>query len=222
MPIEEREELHRVMPVIERLAGQVKVPISIDTTKPAVARAALEAGVSIINDIAANRHQKEMWQAVAESGAGYVVMHMQGSPETMQTRPSYDDVAGEVKKFFLETIPRLKDCGIAEEQLILDPGIGFGKTAEHNLQLLGALRGLTDLARPVLLGVSRKSFIGKLLGVELSQRLPAALACVCLAVEAGVQVIRAHEVAETLQAIRMTEAILGKRAVYGHGSGPLA
>jgi len=210
-PVDEAEELRRVLPVVQELAGRLRVPISIDTMKPGVAQAALDAGASIVNDIAANRDNDAMWRVVAQAGAGYVCMHMQGIPQTMQANPEYADVVEEVEKFFCERIVRLNDCGLASKQIILDPGIGFGKTPEHNLQLLGALRRFTKLERPLLLGVSRKSFIGKLFGTELAARLPAALACASLAVEAGVQIIRAHEVAETVQALRMTEAILANR-----------
>jgi dihydropteroate synthase len=213
-PVDEAEELRRVIPVIEELAGKRKVPISIDTMKPEVARAALDAGASIVNDVAANREDEAMWRVVAQTGAGYVCMHMQGVPQTMQANPEYADVVKEVQNFFRERIIRLNDCGVASEQIVLDPGIGFGKTSEHNLQLLGGLRKFTKLERPLLLGVSRKSFIGKqLFGTELAARLPAALACASLAIEAGVQIIRAHEVAETVQALRMTEAILANRKV---------
>jgi dihydropteroate synthase len=212
-PVDEAEELRRVLPVIKDLGSRVKVPISIDTMKPAVARAALDAGASIVNDVAANRADDAMWRVVADAKAGYVCMHMQGMPQTMQMNPSYSDVVEEVEKFFSERIVRLNDCGVASDQIILDPGIGFGKTAEHNLQLLGGLWKFKKLERPLLLGVSRKSFIGKLFGTELAARLPAALACASLAVEAGVQIIRAHEVAETVQALRMTEAILANRKV---------
>jgi dihydropteroate synthase len=211
LPVAEAEELRRVIPVIERLASQIKVPISIDTVKPGVARAALAAGASIVNDVAANRTDSALWQLVAEVRAGYVCMHAQGNPQTMQANPVYTDVVREVGEFFQERLGRLSDCGVRREQIIFDPGIGFGKTVEHNLQLLGATRSFTRLERPLLVGVSRKSFMGKLLGAELGARLPAALACACLAVAAGAQVIRAHDVAETVQAIRMTEAILAKR-----------
>jgi dihydropteroate synthase len=211
LPVSEAEELRRVMPVIEQLAGRVKVPISVDTVKPGVARAALAAGASLVNDVAANRDDTAVWEAVAEARAGYVCTHMQGTPQTMQVNPFYTDVVREVGVFFSERIRRLNDCGVGREQIILDPGIGFGKAVAHNLQLLGAARKFTGLERPVLVGVSRKSFIGKLLGAELSARLPAALACACMAVAAGVQMVRAHDVAETVQAIRMTEAILAKR-----------
>ncbi len=211
LPVAEAEELRRVIPVIERLAGQIKVPISIDTVKPGVARAALAAGASIVNDVAANRADGGLWRLVAETRAGYVCMHAQGNPQTMQAHPVYADVVREVGEFFGERLGRMSDCGVSREQVILDPGIGFGKTVEHNLQLLGAARSFTRLQRPLLVGVSRKSFMGKLLGAELGARLPAALACACLAVAAGAQMVRTHDVAETVQAIRMTEAILAKR-----------
>ena len=208
LPVAEPEALRRVMPVIEQLAGRIKVPISIDTAKAGVARAALAAGASIVNDVAANREDDALWRLVAETRAGYVCMHAQGTPQTMQAEPIYTDVVREVREFFSERIRRLSDCGVGRDQIILDPGIGFGKTVKHNLQLLGAARSFASFERPMLLGVSRKSFIGKLLGAELAARLPGALACACLAVAAGVQIIRAHDVAETVQAIRMTEAIL--------------
>ena len=208
--VTEEEELRRVLPVIERLIGQVKIPLSIDTQKPGVARAALAAGASIVNDIAANRDDDVMWRVVAEAGAGYIAMHMQGSPQTMQTSPNYTDVAEEVESFFVERLERLKNAGVAPEQVALDVGIGFGKTLEHNLQLLASLRRFTKLQRPLLLGVSHKSFIGKLLGAEATQRVPAGLACACWAVEAGAKIIRTHDVAETVQAVRMTEAILNQ------------
>ena len=211
VPVSEAEELRRVMPVIEQLVGLVRVPISIDTAKAGVARAALAAGASIVNDVAAKREDPALWELVAEARASYVCMHTQGTPQTMQVNPTYTDVVREVGEFFSARLRRLNDCGVGREQVILDPGIGFGKTVEHNLQLLAAAASFARLQRPVLIGVSRKSFIGKLLGAEVAARLPAALACACLSVAAGVQVIRVHDVAETVQAIRMTEAILAKR-----------
>ena len=213
LPVPEEEELRRVVPVVEQLAERVRVPISIDTVKPGVARAALQAGASIVNDVAANRMDETMWRAAGEAQAGYVCVHMQGTPQTMQANPVYSDVVREVGEFFLDCLDRLSHCGVDREQVILDPGIGFGKTLEHNLQLLGAVRGFTRFGCPLLLGVSRKSFIGKLLGAEMTARLPGALACACQAVAAGAQIIRAHDVAETVQAIRMTEAILAKQNV---------
>ncbi len=212
-PVEEAEELRRVLPVIRELAWRVKVPISIDTRKVEVAKRAIEAGASIVNDVAANREDPEIWGVVAETGAAYVCMHMQGQPETMQRQPHYEDVVREVGDFFSERISRLGHCGIGNERIILDPGIGFGKTPEHNVQLLGGLRSFTRLGCPVLLGVSRKSFMGKLLGAEASQRLPAGLACACLAIEAGVNMVRTHDVDATVQALRMAEAILENRKI---------
>lgn len=208
VPVGEQEELNRVIPVIEGLATRTQVPLSIDTMKPAVARAALAAGASLINDIAANREDDTMWRLVAETGAGYVAMHMQGLPQTMQSRPVYDDVVTEVKDFFHDRMARLNAVGVAADQVVFDVGIGFGKTLEHNLRLLNALGSFTTLERPVLLGVSRKSFIGALTGANVAERLPGSLACACLAVTAGVQIIRTHDVIETVQAIRLMEAIL--------------
>jgi dihydropteroate synthase len=207
-PVSEKEELRRVIPVIKQLAAKIKIPLSIDTMKPAVAHAALAAGASIINDVAANRSGDEMLKIVSEFRAGYVCMHAQGSPQTMQKNPAYKNVVREVGAFFQERLEKIKGSGISSEQILFDPGIGFGKTLEHNLQLLAGLRSFTKLRRPLLLGVSRKSFIGKLLGVPLNERLPASLACATLAVEAGVQIIRTHDVAETIQAVRMMEAVL--------------
>ena len=211
LPVSEAEELRRVIPVIERLAAQVKVPLSIDTMKPSVARAALAAGASIVNDVAANRDDDAMWRVVAETGAGYVAMHMQGLPQTMQAHPTYSDVARDVEVFFNDRMRRLNEVGMSADQVVFDIGIGFGKTLEHNLQLLAALRSFTKLRRPLLLGVSRKSFIGALTGAGVDERLPGSLAATCLAVESGVQIIRTHDVAETVQAVRMTEAILKQR-----------
>lgn len=207
VPVPQDEELRRVMPVLQGLSGRLTVPISIDTMKPGVARAALEAGASIVNDVSAARPGPGMWELLAETRAGYVCMHAQGPPQTMQDNPQYDDVVQEVCGFFSERMDRLRSHGVAAEQIILDPGIGFGKSFEHNVQLLGGLKVMAKLARPLLLGVSRKSFLGG----HADERLPAGLACACLAVEAGVRFIRTHDVAETLRALRMTEAILAKK-----------
>jgi dihydropteroate synthase len=209
-PVGEAEELRRVVPVVERLALEVEVPLSIDTRKAAVAKQALQAGASIVNDVGANREEDGIWRLVAESGAGYICMHMRGTPQTMQADPIYEDVVTEVKTFWTDRLERLGQAGISEDQVVLDPGLGFGKAVEHNLQLLAAWPRLTKLKRPLLLGVSRKSFMGRLLGADVNSRLPASLACSCWAVQSGVQLIRTHDVAETLQAVRMTEAILNQ------------
>jgi dihydropteroate synthase len=210
-PVDEQEEIRRVMPVIRELTRQAKVPISIDTMKPSVARLAVGAGASIINDVAAHRQGTEMWKVVSESGAGYVCMHAWGTPQTMQDGPKYGDVIAEVEEFLRRQTEKVVEAGVALEQIVLDVGIGFGKATEHNLQLLGSMRRFTKLGRPVLLGVSRKSFLGKVSGTETDTRLAGSLACACLAVEAGVQILRVHDVAETGQAVRMTEAILSQR-----------
>jgi dihydropteroate synthase len=206
----EAEELRRVLPVIERLATMTKIPLSIDTTKPAIARAALGAGASIVNDIAAHRADDAMWKIVSEFRAGYICMHMQGTPATMQIEPKYENVVREVGEFFADRLRQLSAAGVSAEQVVLDVGIGFGKTVEHNLQLLGALRGFTKFDRPLLLGVSRKSFLGKIFGADVPERLPSALACATLAVADGVQLIRTHDVMATVQAIRMAEAVLAQ------------
>jgi dihydropteroate synthase len=200
-----------VIPVIKALAAQTKLPISIDTTKPAVARAALAAGASIVNDVAAHRRQDALWRVVAEFHAGYICMHAQGDPAAMPAAASYQNVVAEVGRFFLDRLEQIGFAGVPAEQVVFDPGIGFGKTLEHNLQLLAGLPGLVGLDRPLLLGVSRKSFIGRLLGTPLAERLPASLACASLAIAAGVQLIRVHDVAETVQAVRMTEAVMALR-----------
>jgi dihydropteroate synthase len=209
-PVAEAEELRRVLPVIEALAARVKIPLSIDTLKPAVARAALQAGASIVNDIAANRADPALWNVVAEFRAGYVCMHMQGNPQTMQIEPRYTDVVEEVGVFFTDRLARLQASGIEPEQVVLDVGIGFGKKLPHNLQLLAELRRFAKFERPLLVGISRKSFLGKLSGADVTERLPSALACSTLAVAEGVHMLRTHDVAETVQAVRMTEAILAQ------------
>ena len=210
-PVAEEEELRRVLPVIERLRERLDIPISIDARKPAVARAALAAGASLVNDIEANREDPQMWHVVAEAGAGYVAMHMQGNPQTMQINPAYGNVVSEVQDFFADRLARLAAAGLVRDQVILDVGIGFGKTVEHNLELLARLNSFTRFERPLLLGVSRKSFMGKLFGADVGARLPAGLACASWAVEAGVQIIRTHDVAPTRQAVRMIENILNCR-----------
>ena len=209
-PVKETEELRRILPVVEGLAA--KVPISVDTIKPTVARAALKAGAVIINDVAANRTDPEMWAVIAEASAGYVLMHMQGTPQNMQDNPRYKDVVREVNEFFDERLKRLNAFGVAADQVVLDVGIGFGKTVEHNLQLLASLKAFIRWKRPILLGASRKGFIGRITGAEQpAERLAGSLACACWGVSSGANIIRAHDVAATRQAIGMTESILQTR-----------
>lgn len=210
-PVTVAEELQRVVPVIRALADQVQVPLSVDTMKPAVARAALEAGASIVNDVAANRTSPAMWEVVAATGAGYVAMHMQGTPQTMQLAPRYTDVIREVREFFGERLDRLEAAGVKAEQVALDPGVGFGKTMEQNLDLLARLAELRTRARPLLLGISRKSFIGKLLGLEPHERIAAGLAGTVWAAGEGAQIFRTHDVAVTVQALRLREALAERK-----------
>jgi dihydropteroate synthase len=188
--------------------------------KPAVARAALQAGASIVNDVAANRSDDAMWKIVAEFRAGYVCMHASGPDGGTASSPGQlhgitdgfsNDAIGAVIEFFHERLGKLNASGIATEQVVFDPGIGFGKTLEQNLQLLAGLKSFSKLNRPGLLGVSRKSFMEKISGAKLNERLPASLACATLAIADGVQIIRTHDVAETVQAVRMTEAISARK-----------
>jgi dihydropteroate synthase len=213
-PVPEQEELKRVLPVIEQLAVRLSIPISIDTVKVTVAREAMRAGASMINDIGANRSDEEMWRVAAESAAGYVAMHMQGSPQTMQNNPSYGDVTREVNEFFEERLNRLQGCGVNLEQVTLDVGIGFGKREEDNLRLLADLRHFTKWGRPLILGASRKSFMGRWAGTK--DRLVPSLACACWGVENGAQIIRCHDVAATRGALRMTEALMEQQTNAKH------
>ena len=169
-PVSEKEELRRVIPVIKKLAAKTKTPLSIDTMKPAVARAALRAGASIVNDVGANRSDCEMWEIVSKFRAGYICMHASRGFHKLQKQKN---IVPEIGSFFRERLGKLKAAGISPTQVVFDPGIGFGKTLEQNLSLLANLRSFTKLRRPLLLGVSRKSFIGKLLGAEVNERLPA-------------------------------------------------
>jgi dihydropteroate synthase len=215
-PVEETEEMRRVIPVIEGLAARLAIPISIDTVKTTVAAKALQAGASMINDIAANRADPAMWRLVAESGAAYVALHMQGSPQTMQANPVYRDVVTEVSDFFGERLNRLLAYGVNGEQVALDVGLGFGKRVEHNLQLLAQLRRFTKWDRPLVVGASRKSFMGG--GTEPADRLAPSLACACWAAENGAHIIRCHDVAATRHALRMTEALMEQKTNAEHNT----
>jgi dihydropteroate synthase len=207
VPVSEAEELRRVIPVLEALIPRVNVLVSIDTYKLEVAREALKMGVGMVNDVGSSRANPAIWHLVAEMRAAYVLMHMQGTPPTMQRNPEYGNVCGEVAAFFDDRLVRLAKAGLGPEQMVLDVGIGFGKKREHNLALLAKLKTFRRFGRPLLLGVSRKSFLG---GSEArrDERLAAGLACSCWAVEAGVAILRTHDVRPTVQAVRMTEELL--------------
>lgn len=211
-PVPVGEELRRVMPVLERLKGRCRAALSIDTRKVEVARAALAAGAHIVNDIGAATAPPAMHALVAETGAGYICMHMQGEPATMQQAPRYRDVVAEVEAFFQERLEVLSRKGVAPEQVALDVGIGFGKTLEHNLALLAALDRFTGLGRPLVLGLSRKSVISQLLGVEAHDRLAGSLAGACWGISRGVQVLRVHDVAATRQAVDLWQALRERAA----------
>jgi dihydropteroate synthase len=206
-PVSLEEELDRVVPVVRELARQVSVPLSVDTTKPEVARQALDAGAHSINDVTAVR-DPDMAAVLRDSDAGVILMHMQGTPATMQLAPTYADVVGEVYAFLEARLQELEKLGIASGRLAVDPGIGFGKTAEHNLELLANLGRFGALGRPVCLGVSRKGFLGKLLGRDLPDRLPGSLAAVCHALgQRAAQIVRVHDVAATRDAVELYQAV---------------
>jgi dihydropteroate synthase len=205
--VDEAEELRRVEPVVAGLAGAATV--SIDTSKLAVAEAALDAGASIVNDVTAFKHDPEMAGLCAERGVGVVLMHMPGNPRTMQDDPRYDDVVDDVKAFLAERMEFAVDQGIEEERIWVDPGIGFGKTLEHNLELLRRLGELRELGRPLVVGTSRKSFIGKVDGSDVEDRIGGSIATSVLAAAEGADVLRVHDVAEMAQALAVTNAVLG-------------
>jgi dihydropteroate synthase len=201
------EELARVEPVVKGLAGGATV--SIDTSKAVVAETALDAGAAIVNDVTALRGDPGMAGVCAERGAGLVLMHMKGDPRTMQENPVYADVVDEVKAFLAERLQAAIAAGVEEDRVWLDPGIGFGKTLEHNLELLRRLGELRELGRPLVVGTSRKGFIGKVDGSGVEDRLGGTVASSVLAVAEGADVVRVHDVAEAAQALRVAGAILG-------------
>jgi dihydropteroate synthase len=201
------EEMARVVPVVQGLAGVATV--SIDTSKAAVAEAALDAGATIVNDVTALRHDPEIGALCAERGVGLVLMHMQGDPRTMQEAPSYDDVVDDVKAFLAERMEVAVGTGVDDERVWLDPGIGFGKTLDHNLELLRRLGELRELGRPLVVGTSRKSFIGRIDGSGVGERLGGTIASSILAAAEGADVLRVHDVAEAAQAAKVASAILG-------------
>lgn len=205
-PVTLEDEIRRVVPVIEALTSRLKVPISIDTRKPGVMRAAIQAGAGFINDINALREPGAL-----EVAAGFAVpvclMHMQGEPRTMQEDPRYENVVGEVADFLQRRITACEQAGVGRERLLLDPGFGFGKTVAHNLYLLERLNVLTRLGLPLVVGLSRKSMIARLLGLEPGERLPASIALAVLAVERGARLVRSHDVAATWQALQMAVAL---------------
>jgi dihydropteroate synthase len=205
-PVPPEEERKRVLPVIEALAADLGVPISVDTRRAEVAAAALEAGATIVNDVTAGA-DPAMFGVVRDAGAGMVLMHMKGEPKTMQRDPRYDDVVAEVRAFLEGRLEAAVRAGIEVERLCVDPGIGFGKTVEHNLLLLRHVDALFDLGRPVLVGPSRKSFIGALLDLPADQRVEGTLGAISWLAARGVHVVRIHDVREGVRALRVVDAI---------------
>jgi dihydropteroate synthase len=208
-PISAEEEAHRVVPVIKKLQERTDAFISIDTSKVAVATAALAAGASIVNDVTGGRGDEEMMPLIARRGAAFIIMHMQGTPSTMQSAPHYVDVVSEVADFFRQQYTRALECGIDAMAIAFDPGIGFGKTLEHNLELLGNLARLRPNDRPIVVGASRKAFLGKLVGCsKLSDRVIPTVAVTALLRSRGADIFRVHDVKENLAALRVAEAIM--------------
>ena len=206
-PVSVEEELERVLPVIKGVRRATKVPISIDTYKAEVAQAALIEGADIVNDISALRFDPQMAAVVAREKVPIVLMHMQGTPKTMQVEPCYHDVLQEVQNFLTGQVRFAIEAGVERENIIIDPGIGFGKTLDHNLTLLRNLPVLASIGQPLLVGASRKAFIGKILGAEPDERLEGSLAAAIVAAWGGAQIIRVHDVRETRKAIRVVDAI---------------
>lgn len=205
-PVPVEEELRRVGPVLRDLVARLSVPVSIDTCKPQVIRAALEIGATMVNDVRALREPGAL-EVVARSRAAVCLMHMQGEPRTMQARPQYENVVEDVRRFLAERAAACETAGIARERVVVDPGFGFGKTLEHNLELLRGLRGIAALGYPVLAGLSRKSMIGTILGRPVEQRLHGGVALAALAVANGAHIVRTHDVAATVDAVRIAAAV---------------
>lgn len=206
-PVLLKEELRRTIPVIKKIAKRIKVPISIDTYKPEVARQALDSGAVMVNDISGLRNPK-MVKVISKYRAGAVIMHMKGRPQTMQNNPKYKSLIDEIIEYLRLSINRAIEQGVDEEKIVIDPGIGFGKTLEHNLDILRLLREFKVLGRPILVGPSRKSFIGRILNAGPQDRLYGMLSCCVLAVENGANILRVHDVKEVKQSLKITQAIL--------------
>lgn len=206
-PVSAEEELARVKPVLDRLEGSLEVPLSIDTCNAEVARYAISRGACVVNDITALTGDPEMLPLAVEEGVALILMHMRGSPKTMQTNTDYVDVFSEVRSYLAERASAAEAAGVRRERIVLDPGIGFGKSVEGNLTLLGRLEELRELGYPILVGPSRKSFIGHLLGVPEEERLEGSLGAAVAAAMNGADLIRAHDVRETARALRVADAI---------------
>ncbi|WP_054698257.1 dihydropteroate synthase [Geotalea toluenoxydans] len=210
-PVSEQEELNRVIPVVEALAGRLKIPISIDTYKASVAEAALAAGAEIINDISGLTFDSHMAGVVAAAGAGLIVMHTRGTPQEMQLNTTYGDIIAEVSATLRSSLKLAEDAGIPAERIIVDPGVGFGKDMEGNLEIIRRLGEFSELGRPILLAASRKTFIGKITGKEPAERLFGTAAVVAVAIYNGAALVRVHDVLEMRDVADMAGALYGKR-----------
>jgi dihydropteroate synthase len=208
-PVGEEEEFRRVVAVVAEVASRVSVPISIDTTKAAVAQRALEAGASIVNDVSGLLFDPRMAEICAQARAGVICMHMQGTPRTMQIDPTYEDVVREVADYLAERLAALEECGIGRERVVIDPGIGFGKTPDHNLTILKNIPRFRALGRPVLIGHSRKRFLAKILGRKLDESSAATLGVALAAALTGANILRVHDVGATRDALAACWAVLG-------------
>jgi len=214
-PVSAQEEIDRVVPVIAAVREKTRLPISIDTSKPGVMRAAVAAGAGFINDVRALRTEGTL-EAAAELNVPVCLMHMQGEPRTMQDDPRYADVVGEVRDFLKERRDACMNAGIPAARIVVDPGFGFGKTLEHNLELLRGLKKLQSLGAPILAGLSRKSMIGKALGLPVERRLHASVALAVMAVQNGARIVRVHDVGPTVEALRMWAAVYPENVGRDH------
>ncbi len=206
-PVSSEEEWRRVEPIIKALACETDIPISIDTMKPDVAWKAIEAGAIMVNDVSGLRDE-EMVKLIAKEHVAVTIMHMLGTPKTMQQDPVYTDVVNEVKDYLKKQMDKAMKAGVIQESIVIDPGIGFGKTVQHNLTLINHVESLMELGRPVMIGASRKSFIGKITSAEVDDRLEGSLSAAVLAAVRGARIVRVHDVKQTLRALKVAEAIL--------------
>ena len=203
-PVEVSEEIKRVVPVIKNLKKRISIPISVDTYKSEVARAAIDAGAEIINDITALNGDKKMGELAAKNKVTVVLMHMQGSPATMQLKPKYKNVVQEIILFLKDRIEKAKEYGIKDDRIVIDPGIGFGKTVEHNLKIIKNLKEFAILKKQILIGPSRKSFIGKILDLDASQRCEGSAAAISMSVANGANIVRVHDIKEMKRVVEIT------------------
>ncbi len=207
-PVSPEEEIRRTIPVIEAISGRLAIPVSVDTYKSVVARRAIEAGAAMVNDISGLRFDPEMAHVLAQHDVALVLMHIKGTPRNMQKNPVYTDIFSEITDYLKESIKMATESGIAKERIVIDPGIGFGKTPEHNLQIINNLNSFSSLCRPVLIGASRKSFIGSILNnAPASERLEGTAAAVAISVIKGANMVRVHDVKEMVRVVRVADAI---------------